>query len=57
MLVYQYSNSAIDKKGDKTMSEWLREAIEADRYEDVDVYDAPDISDAYADYISADDYE
>ena len=39
------------------MSEWLREAIEADRYEDVDVYDAPDISEAYEDYISADDYE
>ena len=57
MLLYQYSNSAIDKKGDKTMSEWLREAIEADVYDDVDVVDVPDISDVYADYISADDYE
>ena len=39
------------------MSEWLREAVEADRYEDVEVVDIPDISDIYADYISASDYE
>lgn len=57
MLVYQYSNSAIDKKGDKKMGEWLREAIEADVYDDVEVYDVPDISDIYEDYISAADYE
>ena len=39
------------------MGEWLREAIEADVYDDVDVVDTPDVSDIYADYISADDYE
>lgn len=39
------------------MSEWLREAVEADRYEDVEVVDIPDISDIYQDYISADNYD
>ena len=39
------------------MSEWLREAIEADVYEEVDIVETPDISDVYADYISAYDYE
>lgn len=39
------------------MSEWLREAIEADAYDDIEVVDMPDISDVYADYISSSDYE
>ena len=39
------------------MSEWLREAMDTDRWDDVDVVDTPDVSDVYADYISASDYE
>lgn len=39
------------------MSEWLREALETDRYEDIDIADIPDVSDVYADYISSNDYE
>jgi len=40
------------------MSEWLREAMEADRYDDVDYAsaDISDVQDAYADYITSDVY-
>ena len=38
------------------MSEWLRDAIEADRWDDVDVFDVPDVSEVYDDYISANVY-
>lgn len=36
MLVYQYSNSAIDTKGDKNMSEELRNAVETESWEFVE---------------------
>ena len=39
------------------MGEWLREAVDTDRWDDVDVVDVPDVSDVYADYISADNYD
>ena len=40
------------------MSEWLREAIEMESWEDVDYAEADisDVQDVYADYISADQY-
>lgn len=39
------------------MGEWLREAVDTDRWDDVDVVEAPDVSDVYADYKSAYDFE
>ena len=39
------------------MGEWLRDAVEADRWDDVDVVEAPDVSDVYADYKASDIYE
>ena len=38
------------------MSEWLKDAIETESWDDVDVAELPDLSDVYADYISADQY-
>lgn len=39
------------------MGEWLREAIETDRWDDVDVNEAPDVSDVYADYQLSKDFD
>ena len=41
------------------MSEWLREAIDTDRWDDVDCADADmsDVQDVYADYALSNDYE
>ena len=43
------------------MSEWLREAVEADAYDNMDYLDYKDddisaVSDAYMDYISSENY-
>ena len=60
MLVYLYSNSAIDKKGDKNLSEELRNAVEMGQYDLTD-YEELDLQTelemTYMDYISAADYE
>ena len=39
------------------MSKDIEIAVEMDRWDDVDVVEAPDVSDVYADYISADNYD
>ena len=59
MLVYQYSNSAIDKKGDIYMSEELRNAVETESWEDVDYAEVDfdtELRMTYMDYISAAEY-
>lgn len=43
MLVYLYSNSAIDKKGEKNMSEELRNAVETESWEYVS-YDQDELT-------------
>lgn len=59
MIMYQYSNSAIDTKGDKAMSEELRNAVEMGQYELLDYEDLTldeEMIITYQDYKWSDEY-